>query len=221
MYAEPARAYIDAHGGMVRTGASAKIHVADDVVVAVESGPERWSAPAVIAAVPWFALPDIFEPEPPSMATIIERARATASSPIVTVNLWFDRRVIDEPFIGLPGRAMQWVFDKQHVFGEEASHLSLVSSGAAQIAGQSNAELIALAHTELLEAIPAVRRSRLAGATVPRASRDLLAGAWAAGEARHAHARPRPAAGRRLDRDRLARYDRKRRPRGPPSRRRR
>jgi squalene-associated FAD-dependent desaturase len=179
MYAEPARAYIEARRGLVKTGAPAKVHVVDDTVVAVASGSGQWSAPVVIAAVPWFALADIFEPEPASMAAIVERARATASSPIVTVNLWFDRAVIDEPFIGLPGRAMQWVFDKQNVFGGDASHLSLVSSGASQIAGRSNAELISLAHTELLEAIPAVRQSRLAAATVirePRATFSLAPG---------------------------------------------
>ena len=35
-------------------------------------------------------------------ASSIARARM-ASSPIVTVNLWFDRRVLDQPFVGLPG----------------------------------------------------------------------------------------------------------------------
>jgi squalene-associated FAD-dependent desaturase len=180
MYAEPARTFIEAHGGAVRTGVAAKVRVADDAVVAVESGAERWSAPVVIAGVPWFALPDLFEPEPPpSMATVVERARTMASSPIVTVNLWFDRRVIGEPFIGLPGRSMQWVFDKQRAFGEEASHLSLVSSGASEIASRTNAELIALAHGELLEALPAVRTSKLVGATVvrePRATFSLAPG---------------------------------------------
>ena len=40
-------------------------------------------------------------------------ARRMGSSPIVTVNLWFDRPLFEEPFLGLPGRAMQWVFDKR------------------------------------------------------------------------------------------------------------
>ena len=38
-----------------------------------------------------------------------------ASKPIVTVNLWYDAPVMDEPFIGLPGRVTQWVFDKSLV----------------------------------------------------------------------------------------------------------
>ena len=91
-----------------------------------------------------------------------------SSSPIATVNLWFDRPVLDEPFVGLPGRAMQWVFDKRHVFGGSASHLSLVSSGADRLVNMPNDQLIAAAHTELLEAIPAVRPARLLRSTVVR-----------------------------------------------------
>ena len=89
----------------------------------------------MICAVPWFALPDIFRRRVAAAARHARRrARRSTASPIVTVNLWFDRPVLDEPFVGLPGRAMQWVFDKRAVFGESASHLSLVSSGAAAVA---------------------------------------------------------------------------------------
>jgi hypothetical protein len=101
------------------------------------------------------------------------------SSPIVTVNLWFDRAVIDEPFLGLPGRAMQWVFDKRTVFGGTASHLSLVSSGADPLVERSNDGLIADAHRELIEALPDIRSARLVRATVirePRATFSLAPG---------------------------------------------
>src|SRR5262249_9544921 len=81
--------------------------------------------------------------------------------------------------IGLPGRVMQWVFDKRIVFGEDASHLSLVSSGAASIAALPNAELIAMAHRELVEALPRARGARLLRSTVvrePRATFSLPPG---------------------------------------------
>ena len=55
------------------------------------------------------------------------------AQPIVTVNLWYDREVMPETFAGLPGRTMQWVFDKRLAFGGVASHLSLVSSGASEM----------------------------------------------------------------------------------------
>jgi hypothetical protein len=91
-----------------------------------------------------------------------------SSSPIVTVNLWFDRAIMDVPFAGLPGRPMQWVFDKRVAFGEGASHVSLVSSGASPLVTRSNADLVALAHGELLEAFPSARHATVRQATVIR-----------------------------------------------------
>jgi len=179
MYAEPARQYIEQAGGTVRTGAPARIRVRDDAVAGVESSGERWLANRVISTVPWFALADVFDVEPPAIADVVGRARRMASSPIVTVNLWFDRRVMDEPFIGLPGRAMQWVFDKRLAFGGDASHVSLVSSGASSMAGLGNDALIATAHAELLDAMPEIRVARLVRATVvrePRATFSLAPG---------------------------------------------
>jgi uncharacterized protein with NAD-binding domain and iron-sulfur cluster len=132
-----------------------------------------------VASVPWFAFAELFDAVPPSLAMVAEAAARMAPSPIVTVNLWFDRTVIDEPFIGLPGRAMQWVFDKRTVFGGVASHLSLVSSGAASIVAMTNDQLIAQAHQELLDAIPRVRTCKLLRATVvrePRATFSLAPG---------------------------------------------
>jgi squalene-associated FAD-dependent desaturase len=179
MYAEPARQFIEQAGGTVRTGATARIKVHDDAVVAVESSGEQWSANRVIAAVPWYAMADLFEGEPPALVDVIDRARRMSSSPIVTVNLWFDRGVMDEPFIGLPGRAMQWVFDKRLVFDGELSHLSMVSSGALSSVGVTNMALVAQAHAEILDAMPESRAARLTGATVvrePRATFSLAPG---------------------------------------------
>ena len=179
MYAEPARQYIEHAGGTVRAEARARIRVDGGTVVAVESEGEQWSANRVIAAVPWFAIAELFERVPPELADLLDRARRMASSPIVTVNLWFDRAVMNEPFIGLPGRGMQWVFDKRLVLGGEASHLSLVSSGALSSVGLTNMALVAQAHAEILDAMPEVRRARLTNATVvrePRATFSLAPG---------------------------------------------
>jgi hypothetical protein len=179
MYAEPEREYIESRGGAVRIGSAAKVMVTGDAVAGVQAAGEQWQVDRVISAVPWYAVAELFDEVPPALADVIARARQMASSPIVTVNIWFDRRVMDEPFIGLPGRAMQWVFDKRLVFGGDASHLSLVSSGAASILARTNVELVAAAHAELLEAIPEIRPARLVRATVvrePRATFSLAVG---------------------------------------------
>jgi squalene-associated FAD-dependent desaturase len=179
MYAEPARRYVESRGGTVRTGASARVRIDPGGAVTAAAGGDEWRATAVVAAVPWFALPDLFEGETGTLEPTLTNARNAAASPIVTVNLWFDRQVIDEPFVGLPGREMQWVFEKRLVFGGAASHLSLVSSGAAGILRRTNPELLDLAHRELLEALPAVRAARLLRGTVirePRATFSLAPG---------------------------------------------
>jgi squalene-associated FAD-dependent desaturase len=179
MYAEPAREWLEARGGAVMTGAAAKLAVENERIIAVEALGQRWTPGAVISSVPWFAFADLFASVPAPLASVAATAARMAASPIVTVNLWFDRPVIDEPFLGLPGRAMQWVFDKRAVFGGESSHLSLVSSGALPIVRATNDALIAMAHQELLDAVPAVRPATLVRATVvrePRATFSLAPG---------------------------------------------
>lgn len=178
MYAEPARAFIERGGGSVRTGAPASIVVGSGGAT-VEAAGERWAPRAIVSAVPWFKLDGLIAGDRSLLGDVIDRANLMTSSPIVTVNLWFDRIVMDEPFVGLPGRDMQWVFDKRLVFGGSASHLSLVSSGASPLVARTNAELVAAAHQELSDAMPAVRAAQLVRSTVvrePRATFSLAPG---------------------------------------------
>lgn len=168
MYAEPARAFIERHGGDVRTNALARIVADETGVTAVEVRGERIPATAVIAAVPWHALRTVFEAAPSALAATIANASAMASMPIVTVNLWYDRVVMDETFVGLTGRTVQWVFDKRRVFGEASSHLSLVISAAEAVAPLTRDELVAIAVRDVAGALPAARLATLVRASVVR-----------------------------------------------------
>ncbi len=180
-YAEPARAFIVRHGGDVRTGALARVIASETGVPGVEVRGERVASGRVITAVSWAALAPLFGPDvPQAMAKTIANASAMESKPIVTVNLWYDRRVMDEPFVGLPGRTVQWVFDKSAIVRQGrdgapaaggASHLSLVSSGADAIVSASDEALVSGAAAEIAEAIPAARNARLTRATVIREKR--------------------------------------------------
>jgi len=179
MYAEPARTLIEKSGGSVRTGAAARVDIQAGRVAAVTMDGERWAGPPVIAAVPWFALGDLFTGECDALAPLLAAARATDPSPIVTVNLWFDRPVLDVPFLGLPGRTMQWAFEKRAIVGEATTHVSLVCSGADSAVGMTNDQLIELATRELSDALEAAREARLTHASVvrePRATFSLAPG---------------------------------------------
>ncbi|MCC7241596.1 MAG: FAD-dependent oxidoreductase [Acidobacteria bacterium] len=168
LYAEPARAWLEARGSEVRTRSAATIVVEDQRVRGVTVRGERIDAPIVVAGVPWFALPSLFNPPPAALAGLLGRARGTAGSPIVTVNLWYDRSVLDDMLIGLPGRVFQWAFDKARIFGRARSHLSMVSSGAAGVVLKARDELVAIARRELEEAVPRAAGATMVGATAVR-----------------------------------------------------
>jgi zeta-carotene desaturase len=179
-YAEPARRLLERLGSEVRLNALARVVVDRKRVVGVEvrDAPDI-TASRVIVAVPWHDLPAVFRGDTHALDDVMASAAATAASPIVTVNLWCDRPVIGAPFVGLPGRVMQWVFDKGAILGRGFSHLSLVSSGAEDVLRRSNAALVDLAASELRGAFPAMRDAVVRRGLVvrePRATFSLAPG---------------------------------------------
>ena len=189
VFVGPSQAFLTARGGTIETGMPARIVSSDEgtagdddrragpfgragtgPTLAVRVRDREWRPDAVVCAVPWHALPDVLPPLP-ALEGVRQAAARTAPSPIVSVHFWFDRPVLDDEFVGLPGRHMQWMFDKARIFGEGSSHVSLVSSGAAAIAARSNPQLIALALAELRDAVPAARAAVVARAVVVREKR--------------------------------------------------
>jgi squalene-associated FAD-dependent desaturase len=171
LYVTPSEAFLSAHRAAIRTGKPARIGFNGDRLATVVAGDETFTNPLTIAAVPWFAMKDLLVDPPPVLASLLDTAAALESSPIVTVNVWFDRPVIDDEFIGLPGRDFQWVFDKRRIIGGALSHLSLVSSGAADIVALDNHRLAERALADLRSAIPAVRSAAVRHVSIVRERR--------------------------------------------------
>lgn len=171
LYAEPAHAFLVGRGSQCLTGRRARVLATANRVDGVVAGDDVFEAPTIISAVPWFALGELFAPPPPPLAPLLRTAAALASSPIVTVNLWLDRPVMDDDFVGLPGRAFQWAFDKSRIVGERLSHVSLVSSGADAIVALDNEALARKAVDELGSALPRVKTARVRRASIVRERR--------------------------------------------------
>jgi hypothetical protein len=171
MYALPAQRYLEARGGAVRLNALSRIRIENGRVAGIEIRGEPLPIVQAVAAVPWFALEPLVTGDTAPLAATTAAASRMTSKPIVTVNLWYDRAVMDDMFVGLPGREMQWVFDKRQVFGEHASHLSLVVSGADALVGAGTAALVALAAREVAASIPGARDAVLVRGTVVREKR--------------------------------------------------
>jgi squalene-associated FAD-dependent desaturase len=171
VYAEPARRFIEERGGEVRIGCTARIHLENGAVSHVEARGERFEAGSIVAAVPWYALVDLFAGDVAPIEALRAAAAATTPSPIASVNLWLNRRILRAPFLGLPGRTLQWVFDKAQMFETETSHITLVSSGADDVMVLQNEALIALALGELRDAVPESRAAKVVRASVVKERR--------------------------------------------------
>jgi predicted NAD/FAD-dependent oxidoreductase len=183
LYALPAQRYIESRGGVVRCGAKARV-MCDDVRASdrkerkpgqarhdVSVDGDIISAPAVIVAVPWYALNETFVDPPPSLGGVLANAAAVEPSPIVTVNLWLDSELPVGPFVGLPGRSFQWVFDRRAIVKDDSSHLSMVSSGAVDLVASSNDQISARAWQELVSGVPELRNATLRRSVVVRERR--------------------------------------------------
>ena len=170
LYAEPARRWLEERGSVVTVGTAATLVVERERAVGVDLRGERIEAGAVVSSVPWFSFAALADGVG-ALSTLAAHATRMQASPIVTVNLWYDRSVTDTTFVGLPGRTFQWVFDKGRLFGGATSHLSLVSSGADAVVGMSNDDLSALAHDEVRTALPAAASARVVRAIVVREKR--------------------------------------------------
>jgi squalene-associated FAD-dependent desaturase len=179
MHGEAAGSALVAAGATVRTGARV-----DDL--------GQLDADALVVAVPPAESARLLgEPEP-----------QLGYSPIVSVHLLFDRRLLAEPLAALLGSPAHWVFDRGRLTGHEpesGQYLTVVSSGAPELEalrGRELVELIAGALVERLgagellwsrvsrepEATIAVRPGSEAQRPGPRTARPNVtrAGAWTA-----------------------------------------
>lgn len=153
LYAEPAARFIEAHGGSVLRRVAARIEGdPPSAGFRVVAGDEVLTPRAVISAVPWHALRRLWDGSiPQPLIPIVDAANRMLSAPIVTVNLWFDRPVMDERQVGMVSTAFHWIFRKD----TRPSFLcSLVASGAESLLRRSNEDLAALAERELRACLP-------------------------------------------------------------------
>jgi squalene-associated FAD-dependent desaturase len=173
LFAAPAKELIEREGGAVVLKTPARIVLAADGSVAhVRAAASIVEARTVISAVPWHAFGRIWEEGVPArLAAIAADAAATEPSPIVTANLWLDGPVMTGRFIGLVGGPMHWVFDKSAIFGTQAGHLSVVASGAAELAAMENAEIARLAAEQLRGALPDMKSRKILRSVVVREHR--------------------------------------------------
>ena len=189
MHGEAAARALAEHGAVVRT--EARVAEVTPNAVVLQDG-EQLAADAIVVAVP-----------PAESSRLLGEAMLPlGESPIVSVHLLFDRRLLDPPLAALLASPAHWVFDRGRLTGHEperGQYLTVVSSGVPelmQLRGRELVERIASAVTERVGAAEVLwaRVSREPAATIaarpgtelvrpgPETSRPnvVRAGAWTA-----------------------------------------
>jgi hydroxysqualene dehydroxylase len=159
MHGEAAGEALEAAGAVVRTQARA-VELDGDVVVLADG--ERVTGELFVVALPPVEASALLGTTPPELE----------DSPIVSVHLLFDRRLLFHELAALLASPAHWVFDRGRLTGHEperGQYLTVVSSGAP--------ELLALRGKELVETIASALTDRLGPAELlwSRVSREPAA----------------------------------------------
>jgi len=177
LYTEGARAYIRSRGGHVRTGAWVRRLVIErGRAVAAELGNgQKIEADYFISAVPQFSLLDMLQDELRDRE--FAQVALLGSSPIVSINLWFDRRVIDREFVGLLGTRIQWLFNKDLIIstGKQSNQIALIISAARNFVDWAKPALVEMALADLRELVPESRSARLLHSVIVKERNATLA----------------------------------------------
>ncbi len=116
---------------------------------------------AVVSTLPWHVLRGLL----PAESRLARACRQIGDAPIVSLHLWMDRPVLEEPFIGFLDSPVHWVFSRDHIHGAEPNQpghvITAVVSGARDLVDQTAAELEELTLRELSRFLPKVREAQV------------------------------------------------------------
>jgi squalene-associated FAD-dependent desaturase len=163
LYTDGASDFIKSRGGDLQTGAQVRrLIVERGEVVAVElKDGDRLEADYFVSTVPPEALSAIL-PDKLKNEEFAQLERL-GSSPIVSINLWFDRPIINREFVGLLGTRSQWVFNKDLILkpARQSNQVAVIISAARDFVDWTKNDLVDMAIGELHELLPESRGATL------------------------------------------------------------
>ena len=159
LYTGGASDFIRSRGGRIKTGAQVRsLVLKEGTIVAAElKDGGQIEGDYFISAVPPEALFSILPDE--LRSNEFARLDRLTSSPIVSINLWFDRPILDREFVGLLGTQSQWIFNKDLILstGKQANQVAVIISAARDFVDWTKDELVDMATRELHELLPGSR----------------------------------------------------------------
>ena len=188
----PAQALLEQSGGSLRMRCGARsIDVVDGVVMGVHTADERIACSSVVCAVPWTRARKLVTAPDTRLAAL----GGLGHSPILGVHVLLDRTVMHRPHFVLPGRDVQWLFNKGDIScgpdGETGQHLHAVISAADAWMDLDEQTISRAVIKELEQIVPAIRVADVLGIR-PVKERQATFRATPAAEALRPDAAPGP-----------------------------
>jgi predicted NAD/FAD-dependent oxidoreductase len=116
---------------------------------------------AVVSALPWHVLRGLL----PAESKLAGACRELGEAPIVSLHLWMDRAVLEEPFVGFLDSPVHWVFCRDLIQGRTPGHpghvVTAVISGARDMLEVGATELEELTLREMRRFLPAAREAKV------------------------------------------------------------
>jgi squalene-associated FAD-dependent desaturase len=169
------KAAIEARGGEVHLRAPVRGVATDGSTIRgiKFDGDRTETADAYVFAVPhdtlYELMPDAIRRAEPSLQNL----NKIKVAPITGVHLWFDRIVMEEPFVTLLDTNTQWIFNKTLLYGSptpessrQEQYLQMVISASYDFLKKSRQEIIDIVLREVRQALPRAQQAELLKATV-------------------------------------------------------
>jgi zeta-carotene desaturase len=181
---EGCRAAIERKGGEVTLRSPVRaITMENGSLQSVQfDGPRTETADAYVLALPHEALRELLPGALRKNHPELRHLAKIKDAPITGVHFWFDRQVMDEPFVTLLDTHTQWIFNKTMLYGDlgartdaasteqrtttGAQYLQMVISASYDLIPKQRQEIIDLVLREVRQALPKARAAQLVKATV-------------------------------------------------------
>jgi squalene-associated FAD-dependent desaturase len=167
LYGDELRSWLAQHGVELRENAGVRqVHFDSRGVshLAFRDG-SMIAADWYVLAVPFDRVTDLLPEELVAREPVFGNLRNLSPSPITSVHLWFDRRVMSLPHAVLVDCVGQWVFDRGEVAPGEF-YLQVVVSAANAFKGAGREEIQRQIVEELARVFPTVKAAKLLRAKV-------------------------------------------------------
>ena len=166
LHGDAGRAKLESLGAHVRTGCRVRELRRAAGGWHLETDGGAMQAGAVVLAVPHDIVADL---APREACLDTSGLRALGSSPIVNVHVFYDRRVLDEPFAAAIGSPVQWVFDRTDAAGlTTGQYLAISLSAAADWQQRKAAEIEEIFVAELSRLLPRAKPQHVQRVLVTR-----------------------------------------------------